>query len=61
MKTMAPETIRLMQPALDTRDSLRRLAASIDAAGDDPGRQAEICCRKRARWPSPMPTCSAER
>jgi hypothetical protein len=36
MKNPAPETIRLMQAAVDTRDSLRRLAARIAAAGEDP-------------------------
>ena len=42
MKNLPIETGRLMQAALDARDALRRLAASIDAAGDDPGRQAEM-------------------
>ena len=35
MKNLAPETVRLMQAAADARDSLRRLAARIAAAGED--------------------------
>lgn len=30
LKAMAPETVRLMQAALETRDCLRSLAAQID-------------------------------
>jgi hypothetical protein len=36
MKNPAPKTVRLMQVAADSRDSLRRLAARIAAAGEDP-------------------------
>jgi len=46
---ISPETIRIMQCALDTRDSLRRLAASIDAAGNDPASQAEALRVEDAR------------
>jgi hypothetical protein len=35
VKNLAPETVRLMAPAVDTRDSLRRLAVRIAAAGED--------------------------
>jgi hypothetical protein len=48
MKTIAPAIIRLMQCALDARDALRRLAASIDATGSDPARQAEMLKTARA-------------
>jgi len=41
MKTLPPEQIRLMQAAVDTRDSLRRLAARIAAAGADPQLRSE--------------------
>jgi len=41
MKNLAPETIRLMQAAADARDSLRRLAARIAAAGEDPQLRSE--------------------
>ena len=41
MKNLAPETIRLMQAAADARDSLRRLAATIAAAGEDPQLRSE--------------------
>ena len=41
MKNWLPETVRLAQAALDTRDSLRRLAAKITAAGADPQLRAE--------------------
>jgi hypothetical protein len=53
MKTIAIETIRLIEAALDTRDALRRLAAAIDAASvgrhvDDHDRQAEMLKTARA-------------
>jgi hypothetical protein len=35
MKNPAPKTVPLMQAASDSRDSLRRLAARIAAAGED--------------------------
>jgi hypothetical protein len=35
MKNLAVETVRLMQAAADTRDTLRRLATRIAAAGED--------------------------
>jgi hypothetical protein len=41
MKNLAPETIRLMQAALEARDALRRLALRITAAGEDPKLRAE--------------------
>ena len=41
MKNLAPETVRLMEAAADTRDSLRRLAARIAAAGEDPQLRSE--------------------
>jgi hypothetical protein len=41
MKSLPPEIIRLMQAAVDTRDSLRRLAARIAAAGEDPQRRSQ--------------------
>ena len=41
MKNWQPETVRLAQAALDTRDSLRWLAAKITAAGADPQLRAE--------------------
>jgi hypothetical protein len=47
MKTLAPETIRLIQCALDARDALRRLVATIDNAGTDAARQAEILQKAR--------------
>jgi hypothetical protein len=36
VKNWPPETVRLARAALETRDSLRRLAARITAAGSDP-------------------------
>jgi hypothetical protein len=48
MKTMAPEVIRLMQACLESRDALRRLVATIDSAGSDPVRQAEVLQKARA-------------
>jgi hypothetical protein len=42
VKNWPPETVRLAQAALETRDTLRSLAAQIDAAGNDPVRQAEM-------------------
>jgi hypothetical protein len=41
VKNWPPETVRLAQAALETRDSLRRLAAKITAAGDNPQLRAE--------------------
>ena len=35
MKNLAPDTVRLMQGATETRHALRRLAAKNAAAGDD--------------------------
>ena len=36
MKNLAPKIVPLMQAASDSRDSLRKLAARIAAAGEDP-------------------------
>jgi hypothetical protein len=41
MKNLAPEIIRLKQAAEDTLDSLRRLAARIAAAREDPRLRSE--------------------
>jgi hypothetical protein len=41
MKTWSPEHVRLAQVAVDTRDTLRRLAARIGAAGQDQQLRAE--------------------
>lgn len=36
-----PEMVRLATAALESRDALRRLAATIDSAGTDSARQVE--------------------
>jgi len=41
MKNISPETVRLMQASLEPRDALRRLAARIAAAGEDPQLRSE--------------------
>jgi hypothetical protein len=41
MKNAAPRTVRPLRAAADSRDSLRRLAARIAAAGEDPRLRSE--------------------